>query len=306
MVGAVDIGGTKIAVGLVDDAGRVAARTDTPSYVGRGPADATERISQILDVQQRQAGTRIAGIGIGCTGPVDPLSGELQDVNTLPGWCGWNPVLQLSEAFGVTAAMENDADAMALGVARWGTGSGKQSLICITVGTGIGAGIVLNGQIYRGANHSHPELGHHIIEPGGPQCTCGACGCWESLAAGPALEQWFSKEATKASPGGTTAREICDRARGGDPIAMKAVMREGRYLGAGLANVISMFMPEAIVLGGSVMQSAELFLPLIHETISKNCALVPHKMCEISLASLGPDAGLIGAAQAWHNRFQNR
>ena len=98
------------------------------------------------------------------------------------------------------AALENDADAAALGEARWGAGKGKRTLVSITVGTGIGAGIILNGEVYRGVASAHPEIGHQIIEPGGPLCTCGAIGCWESLASGPAFEQWYAEQNPRPGP----------------------------------------------------------------------------------------------------------
>jgi glucokinase len=302
IIAGIDIGGTKIAVGLIDDTGKVLVRTDTPIHVERGPQDALNRILEILRAQTQQIGVAIAGIGIGCTGPVDPITGELGDVNTLPGWQGWNPVMLLSAKLGVTAAMENDADAGALGEIILGPGKGKRSLVYITVGTGIGAGVILNGEIYRGANHSHPELGHHIIDPNGPLCTCGAYGCWESFAAGPAMEQWFAEQT-----GGVVslnAKEICALARAGDSTALLAVRREAKYLGMGLANIVSALMPEAIVLGGSMMQSADLFLDGLQAVVRGNCRLVPYEFCEISVASLGPDVGLIGASQVWHHRFQ--
>lgn len=306
-VAGVDIGGTKIAVGLVGADGTVLVRTDTPIHVERGPADALARIVSILRKQLQETGRKVAGIGIGCTGPVNPISGELEDVNTLPGWQGWNPVQQLSAELGVTAAMENDADAALLAESRWGAGQGssgkpRPNQIFVTVGTGIGVGILLDGQVYRGANGSHPEAGHHIIEPSGPLCTCGAHGCWESLAAGPAMEQWFAK-----TSGGVKldAKQIFARARAGDPTARSAVQREARYLGLGLANLVSILMPEVIVLGGSIMQSADLLLEDVRATIERNCRLVPYQLCEISLSSMGTDAGLIGAAQVWHQRFNS-
>jgi glucokinase len=222
-------------------------------------------------------------------------------VNTLPGWVGWNPVADLSNVFGVSAALENDADAAALGEARWGVGRGKSSLIGITVGTGIGAGIILNGEVYRGADGSHPEIGHHIVEPSGPLCTCGAYGCWESLASGPALEQWYTEHNLDEVRSG---KDICDLARSGNAGAQSAVNRMAKYLGLGISNVVSMFMPEVIALSGGVMQNSDLFLDRIRAVVLKNSRLVPAARCEIVVSSLGSDAGLIGAAQVWRSRFE--
>jgi glucokinase len=246
-------------------------------------------------------GVDLQGIGIACTGPIDPITGLMGDVNTLPGWQGWNPIEEMAAAFRVSVALENDADGAALGEARWGAGRGKSSLISITVGTGIGAGIILNGSVYRGATHSHPEIGHHIVEPDGPLCTCGANGCWESLAAGPAFEQWYAEQNPFEEH--RNGKQICELARQGYLPARQAVDRLAKYLGLGIANVVSMYMPESIALSGSVIGSADLLLEPIRAIVRDKCRLVPVEDCEISVSLLGANTGLIGAAQVWHSRF---
>src|SRR5215470_5221175 len=152
MIGAVDIGGTKIAVGMVDDSGRVLAKAESPTAGERGYADGLARIMQMLRETERRAGGKLRGIGIGSTGWVFPFTGEFGDVDFLPSWKGCNPVRDLSREFGVQAALENDGDASALGEAAWGASRGKRRLIYVTVGTGIGGGIILDGQLYRGAD----------------------------------------------------------------------------------------------------------------------------------------------------------
>jgi glucokinase len=305
MIGAVDIGGTKIAVGVVDGNGCVLEKAECPTDVPRGFDHAMQRVIEMLAQSASQSGAKLQGIGIGCTGPVNPLTGTLGNVNLLPGWEGGNPVERLSVEFDVSVAMENDADAAALGEASLGAGKGKARLICVTVGTGIGASVILDGKVYRGVAQSHPEIGHHVIDPSGPLCSCGVRGCWESLASGPSMVEWI-KASVPASyeSQDLTAQEICARAPLGDEWARRAVEREAYYLGVGLANLVTLFVPEAIVLGGSVMKSASLFLDRIHQVIRQNCSLVPFERVEISLASLGSDVGLIGAAQVWHNHFR--
>lgn len=300
MIAGIDIGGTKIAIGLVDDEGHVAAQDQVPVHPELGPASASERIAGVLRGLLQKSALQLDGIGIACTGPVDPISGELGDVNTLRGWIGWNPVKELSAAFGVRAALENDADAAALGEARWGVGRGRRSLISITVGTGIGAGIILDGKVYRGVCGSHPEIGHHIVDPSGPLCTCGIHGCWESLASGPSLEQWYGEQNAGEKP--KSGKEICALAREGDVAALLAVARLRKYLGIGVSNVVSMFAPEVIALSGSVMKSADLLMEGIRNAVRTNCTLMPTEQCEILMSSLGSNAGLIGAAQVWHSR----
>lgn len=301
MIAGIDIGGTKIAIGLVDNEGNIVMQDQVPVHPELGPARASERIAGVLRGLLEKSAVPLDGIGIACTGPVDPISGELGDVNTLRGWMGWNPVKELSTAFGVSAAMENDADAAALGEARWGVGCGKRSLISVTVGTGIGAGIILDGKVYRGAAGAHPEIGHHLVDPAGPLCTCGIHGCWESLASGPSLEQWYNEQNPNVAR--KSGGEICALARQGDAAAQRAVARLTRYLGIGISNVVAMFVPETIALSGSVMQSADLFLESIRDAVRANCTLVPTEHCRILLSSLGNNAGLIGAAQVWHSRF---
>ncbi|HEY1891960.1 MAG TPA: ROK family protein [Steroidobacteraceae bacterium] len=300
--GAVDIGGTKIAVGIVDERGKLLDRQEMPTAAAEGAGEAFERIGRALVALQSRTGTALGGIGIGCTGPVDPLSGEIGVVEFLPGWQGSNPVRALADRFDVTVAMENDADAAALAEAQWGAGRGKRSLICVTVGTGIGGGIVLNGSLYRGVGGAHPEIGHHVIDDSGPQCFCGARGCWEVLARGPAMVERVLRESPAAREG-LTAQQVCESARSGDPLATREVAREGRYLGLGIANLITLYVPEMIVLAGSVMDSLDLFLPAIRGVVRGSCGLVPAERVEIAPAALGAAAPLVGAAAVWLHRL---
>ena len=305
MIAGVDIGGTKIAVGIISDDGRILARGETPTCAELGYAKALDRTANLLREVAQRVGVEFKGIGIGSTGPVDPFSGEIGEVNFLPGWQGSKIVADLGALFGVTVAMENDADAAALGEAGWGAGKDKTRLIYITVGTGIGGGIILDGKLYRGVAHAHPEIGHHVIDVSGPACLCGFHGCWESLAAGPAMARWMKEELHPNDPDreNLSAKRICELALEGDSLAQRAVGREAYYLGLGLANMVVLFTPQTIVLGGSVMKSADLFLPGIRKVIRESCKYVPFEKTELALASLGEDANLIGAARVWHHHF---
>jgi glucokinase len=251
----------------------------------------------------RDADATIAGIGIGSTGPLDPLSGKFENLDTIPQWSGASPVDDLSREFSVSVAMENDADAGALAEATWGAGRNKSRLIYITVGTGIGGGIILDGHLYRGVGGAHPEVAHQVLEAGGPPCSCGLRGCWEALASGPAMAKWMESHAEYMGSPGLTARRIYEHAMAGDPLAARAVERETFYLGIGLANLVNLFTPDAIILGGSVMKSAGVFLSDIRRVMQQGCRFVPLDKVELSLASLGDDANLIGAARVWHHRF---
>jgi len=306
LIGAVDIGGTKIAVGIVDENGRALCRVEAPTEAERGYAVGLRKITEMMREMLGRTGATIRGIGIGSTGMLDPIRGEWTDVDFLPGWERQNPVEDLSHEFAVSAAMENDGDAGALAETYWGAGKGKRRVVYVTVGTGIGGGVIVDGHLYRGVAGSHPEIGHHVMEASGPECTCGFRGCWEALAAGSSMEKWYAENLPAAERDGkpVSARQICELARKGNKFAQQIVDREGMYLGLGLANLIGMFVPEVIVLGGGMMQSADLYLGKIREVIRSGCRFVPAEKTEIVLAALGEDANLIGAAMAWQHRYE--
>jgi glucokinase len=301
MIGAVDIGGTKLAVGLVNDEGEVLARREAATGPESTYSAGLESIAGMLREMAKSAQVEITGIGIGSTGPVDPLTGVLGEVDFLPHWRQQNPVRDLAALFQVNVALENDADAGALAEAAWGAGRDKSRLIYVTIGTGIGGGIILDGKLYRGVAGAHPEIGHQVIDLSGPPCSCGFKGCWEALAAGPAMAAWTQTQ-SPAKDSYRTAEQICQMARQGDHLARQAVKREAHYLGLGIANLINLFTPDIIVLAGSLMKSAPLFLEEIRATICRGCRFVPHEKTELALASLGDNANLIGAARVWHHR----
>jgi glucokinase len=290
MIGAVDIGGTKIAVGMLDSSGRILSRQERPSGSDLCLTDGLALIFAMLRSTAQEAGGELEGIGVGCTGPVDALAGRLERIEFLPGWQGCALAEELQDAFDVTAYLENDADAAALGELAWGAGQGARRFIYLTVSTGIGAGLVIDGQLYRGVEGAHPEIGHHVIDPTGPKCFCGAHGCWEVMASGPALA---------ARAGMPTALAVCQAAEHGDAAARQAVEQEAYYLGLGFANLVTLFTPDVIALGGGVMHSRHLFMDKILEIIRENCGLVPFGKTRLVPAKLGAHAGLAGAAQVW-------
>lgn len=299
VIGAIDIGGSKIAVGVVDKAGSILARAETPTDPESGYRAALDRTTGLLRHLLNECCRPLEGIGIASTGPIDPETGIYGEVGTLPGWQGSSLAPDLDRAFGVRAAVENDADAAALAEAAWGAGRGRKSLLYVTVSTGIGVGIVLDGKLYRGARGAHPEIGHHVIDPSGPLCYCTAHGCWESLASGPALEAWAHANGGSL---GLTAQEICEAARAGDPVMVKAVERGAHYLGLGLANLVTIFCPDTIALGGGMMKSADLLLPSALDVVKQICTQVPAADTSIVLAGLGGNTGLLGGACAWLHR----
>jgi glucokinase len=304
MTGAIDIGGTKIAVGLVAPEGRVIICKSFSTHEEPSPTCAARRIAELLDRCRSELATPLDGIGIGCTGPVDPITGTVEDVDLLPGWNGFRLVDEMQHLLGVSAAMENDADAAALAEAQWGGGRGSTRFLYVTVGTGIGVSLLLDGIIYRGAGGAHPEAGHQTIDASGPVCYCGATGCWEVLASGPAMARWAIENTYKddSLPLETSAREVCRLARSGHPVAKLAIAREAHYLGVGIANLIGMFCPDCLVLGGGLMEESELFLDEACRVASSRCKLVPFGAVRIGKAALGSEAPLLGAARVWQMR----
>jgi glucokinase len=308
MIGAIDIGGTKIALGLVSEEGRILRQAVFPTEPERGFVDGMERVRVALLKLLAEAGTgpaSLRGIGVGCTGPLDPFSGVLaHNADTLPSWQNCSLVEGLG-SLGVPVVVENDADAAALGEYTWGFGQGCTRFLYVTISTGIGSGAILEHRLYRGVDGSHPEVGHSIVDPNGPLCYCGARGCWEMLASGTALAAWFNvrRPGARAPAGpGLSAREICGLAEQGDPLAQKAVQREADYLGLGLANLVTMFVPDVIALGGGVIKSWPLFKERVHQVVLQNTRMVPAEKVRILPARLGGDAALLGAAQAWLHR----
>jgi len=301
MIGAIDIGGTKIAVGLVSEAGQLVDSIVLSTDKSRPYPEMLAAVAAALESLLLKQPAELHGIGIGVTGRIHP-DGSLQPNQFLPQWSSRNPACDLGLRFGVAAAIENDADAAALAEYYWGAYRGAERFIYITVSTGIGGGMVLHGHLYRGVDGVHPEMGHHVIDPHGPPCFCGAHGCWESLASGTALAAWTRQNGGQP---GWDARCVCDLAEQGHPLALQAVAREGRYLGIGLANLITTFAPDCITLGGGLMQRWELFRDAACAVIQRQCGLVPWQKTRLGVSQL-QHPGLLGAAAVFlhHHRSQ--
>lgn len=299
LVGAVDIGGTKIAVGLVDEDGKVVARSNFPTLSVAGWKAGVSDIREALKQCQEVAGRQIDILGVGCTGPVDPVSGVVGNVALLRGWEGCNLIEALGEMNVLEVAVENDADAAALAEHMWGAGRGVKRFLYVTVSTGIGTGcFVCDGKLYRGARGSHPEMGHHSIDPHGPSCYCRARGCWESLASGTAIARDYLDRRAKTIPlhnEPSDARTVFQLAKADDEVAKGTVEHFIRYLGVGLGNVTNILVPEVIALGGGVMQSVSPYLGVLQERIRATCHEVLTGKTIICLAELQADVGLVGA-----------
>lgn len=296
----VDIGGTKIAAAAVTPGGEITARTEIEARAAEGAPRVVARLVRALHTIEQN--DKLLGIGIGCTGPVDPRTGHIMNPYTLPSWEDVDIVSPLAEAFQTPVVLENDCDAAALGEFWRGAAQGAQNAIYITVGTGIGAGLILQGKLYRGVGMVAGEFGHTTIDYAGLPCYCGARGCVEMYASGPAIAKAYQSR-TGASP--VSARDVIKAARRGDAGASAVIGQAASYLGIGLANLISLLAPDVIVLGGGVMQAFDTFEPTIRETIKRNVAMVPWQQVKIARAALGENAGVVGAAKAFLERTTN-
>lgn len=305
----IDLGGTYVRVGVFNSDGELLQVYQQPIEAHFGGEAGVHRIVDLVDRAVNESGGRLIGIGMGATGPVDSENGLIQNPYTLPGWANVPILKPLKDRFGVPAILENDADVAALGEYWAGAGRGVKRLYAVTVGTGIGTAFILNGHIYRGQGGIHPEGGHHIVNPSGPLCYCGAHGCWEAEAAGPAIAGRARNfimngapssllEMAAGEPDRITAFMVAEAAQAGDELAVRVMDMTAFYLGVGIVNCISMFFPETIVLSGGVMKSSGLLLPGIREVVQKHNIMHPVERVSIVTAKLGYHAGLYGAAYA--------
>jgi glucokinase len=312
----VDLGATMVRAGAFSPEGEMLAVNQTEIQAQLGPEHGFQRICGLIEqllAQEALRGAPLLGVGVGSTGPVDALSGVFVNPGTLPGWDGVPLVAWLEERFAVPAFLDNDAAAAALGEYWMGAGRGVSRLYAVTLGTGIGTSCVIDGQTYRGAGGFHPEGGHQIIDPAGPQCYCGAQGCWESLASGTAIARDARQALAKnpasrllhlagGDPERVDARLVAEAALQGDALAQAIIDRAAEYFALGLFNLLMLFFPEVIVLSGGVMRSSQLFMPAIQRAVQKATPYLPTHQVEIRLAKLGYYAGIYGAAYAISRR----
>ncbi len=301
----VDLGGTNIAVALVGPQGEIIARVSNPTLATPedGQTKIVERIVLTIKELLDNYGSKeeIKGIGIGVPGVCDIEKGVVVWAPNL-FWKNVHIRSALENEFNLPTYIDNDANAAALGEAWSGAGKGKSNIVCITIGTGIGAGIVLNGEIFHGMSNGAGELGHVTVVEDGPKCNCGNTGCLEALAAAPAIAK-MGKEAANsgvetalAKYKEVSAKEVFTEAKNGDKVANEIVSSVANNIGLALANVINILNPEQIVIGGGVAAAGDtLFVPL-KEVVAKRALSALYNDVEIVPAQLGNDAGIIGAA----------
>lgn len=289
----IDIGGTKIAIAAVDTRGMVLASVRFATEPQLGFATALDKmmsgISTVIS-DAKMNGQALEGIGIGCAGPVDPARGTIHNPHTLPTWDDCDLVSPLAERFAVPVRMENDADAAASGEARFGSGHGADPMVMLTFGTGIGFAAIVQGQIYRGVAGEHPEAGHIPTTPEGPECYCGLRGCFEAMASGTAIDA-----AGKAS-GFMDGRAVFSAAAAGNSLASEILDAAVNSAATAIWTLAHTFLPQRFVLGGGLIDDHfELFAKPARAALSR-AILLPKGRVEIVRASLGNDAGVVGAA----------
>jgi glucokinase len=300
----IDIGGTKIAAGVVTAEGRIVERALVPTPMGDEPATISAMRGVIGELRERHPS--VEAIGVGAAGLVDWPSGRIR-------WAPHNAYRQLPlrrllyEATGLPTVVDNDANAAAWAEARYGAGAGSDHMVLLTVGTGIGGGLVLDGHVYRGSSGLGAEVGHMTVDPGGELCDCGNVGCLEAMASGSALGR-AGRRAARADPGGllaqlaghpekVTGELVFQAAQQGDATAIELFERLGFWLGVGIAALVTVFDPELVVIGGGLVHTGDLLLKPARASMERyTFGLAYRDLPPVVPARLGSNAGMVGAA----------
>ncbi|MEU6779063.1 ROK family glucokinase [Nonomuraea angiospora] len=305
----VDIGGTKVAAGVVDDQGVIVEHTLRPTAADR-PDVVAETVADV--VRELSAGRQIEAVGVGAAGFVDETRSMVRFAPNL-AWREEPLQKKISGLVGLPIVIENDANAMAWGESRFGAGRGQSFVVCITLGTGIGGGLVVDGALYRGRWGMGAEFGHMQVLPGGRQCGCGNVGCWEQYASGQALVK-DAREIAEAHPeqakillrladGKIEGEEITEAARLGDEASLAAFASLADWLGQGMADLASVLDPGCFIVGGGVSRAADLFIDRARQAFAEKLTGRGHRpLAEIRLAELGASAGVVGAADLARRR----
>jgi len=302
----VDIGGTKVAAGLVNHQGEVLRRAEFPMYVSGSAAEAMQCVDYAIRAVLGNAD--VSAIGIACPGPIALPAGLVLDSPNLPCWHNFPLGERIREAYGLSTVVDNDANAAGLAEARWGAGAEFDSVFYATVGTGIGTALVIKQQVYYGHNAFAPEGGHMTIDLNAPrECECGKRGCLEGLASGPSIAR-RARERIAAGNGNAdsklwgedpqqiSSRTVANAWRAGDPIAAELLRETADLYAIWLGNIIDLLEPAVIVVGGGVGHLLSEWFDHIRGELPK-CSIIPRAECiPIRLAKFGSDAGIIGAA----------
>ncbi len=304
----IDIGGTKISLALGTDKGRILVREEIPTRTGSKSGDCVRELAAKVKALIREASVpkrQIVGIGVGCPGAVDSKKGIVPRSPNLPGWTGLPLRKILSKTTGRPVFMANDANAAAIGESLFGAGRNTKNFIYITVSTGVGGGIILNGRLYEGSGFVAGEIGHISVVPDGKKCNCGQRGCLEVYASGTAIARYVREHMTRkntlirnfsAGCPEVGARHVGMAAREGDRLAIESYKQAGYYLGIGIANLLNILNPEKIVIGGGVLRSAhEIFWKTMMESAKRHAWPEAFRTVSIVQSELQGRVGDLGA-----------
>lgn len=290
----IDIGGTRLRVALVDDTGQIQMRAETRTLAAAGPAAVVDQVAELVArVAPGHSALGLAGAGISCPGPLDTVRGVALGVPTLTGWVNVPIAAMIADRLGLPARLENDGIAAAHGEWRFGAARGLQHMVYITISTGIGGGVVVDGRLLHGRLGMAGHVGHVTIERDGLLCACGNRGCWEAYASGTAFARRIAARGGRWL--GAEAREVFAAAGGGDAEALDMTAEEADLLGIGIANLLHLYSPQIVVLGGGVSNGFALMEAGIRRRIALN-AMPAFRDVPVIVAGLGENAGLVGAA----------
>jgi glucokinase-like ROK family protein len=310
LVAGVDIGATSIDLAVADFSSKILARYSEPALVREGPIKILGQACNILEKMIKENGLSVEnlrGIGIGVPGPVDFSFGTVVSPPIMPGWDRY-PIIQMVQQWfpAANVVVDNDVNVMALGEIHEGAGKGVGNLIFVKIGTGIGAGIICEGRIYRGSSGCAGDIGHISVNKSGPLCHCGNKGCLEAFAGGPAIaERALMAAQAGRSPilmkhyekngGKLTAEDVGNAAREGDALSIEVIRESGQMVGDVIAGLVNFFNPDMIVIGGGVSNLGNLLLSSIRQAVLNRSLPLATRNLQIVFSSIVPDSGIIGA-----------
>jgi glucokinase len=296
---AIDVGGTKIATGLVEPGGRLMSWTQTPTPRELDAEQLWRTVDALimrLLADARVGPDELAGVGCGCGGPMEWPAGRVSPLN-IPAWRAFPLRQRLQERFtGLPVRLHNDAICLAVGEHWRGSARGRRSMLGMVVSTGVGGGLVLDGRLINGASGNAGHIGHVVADPAGPACVCGGKGCAEAIARGPALAGWAQAKGWRPGQAGVTAKDLADDAAQGHPVALAAMTRAGFALGVAIASATHLCDLEVVAVGGGLSQAGSLLFDPLEEALRTHVGLDYARDVRVVPAALGQSAGLIGAA----------
>lgn len=311
----IDVGGTKLAIGVATPAGRVLASVREPSHIEDGPDAMIDRMIDLARGVVADAGLRtdaLGAIGIGCGGPLDPWRGVIRNALNMPGWIDIPLVTRIESVLGRPTFVDNDANAAALGEHRFGAGRGTRNLVYLTISTGIGGGLILHERLYHGENGNGGELGHISLHVDGRPCHCGSRGCLEAYCSGTniaarareALIGHSSGMLAAGDPAAITAKTVADAARAGDALARQVWDETTDLLGGGIVSIVHAFNPRLVVLGGGVTRAGDLLFEPVRRIVRERAMRWLAEVVEVVPAGLGELSGVLGAVAVALDRFE--